>query len=88
MKEAQLRQDIINEFEFDPSFNGEHVGVAADKDVVTKSGDVNSKAQSLRTNTDQTAEERRVQDALEDDDVREALKLLHARGKNRRDEVV
>jgi len=25
---------------------------------------------------------------LEDDDVREALKLLHARRKNRRDEVV
>ena len=88
MKEAQLRQDIIDEFEFDPSFNGEHVGVAADKDVVTPSGDVNSYAQSLPTNTDQTAEERRVQDALEDDDVREALKLLHARRKNRRDEVV
>ena len=87
MKEAQLRQDIIDEFEFDPSFNGEH-RVTVDKDVVTPSGDVNSYAQSLRTNTDQTAEERRVQDALEDDDVREALKLLHARRKNRRDEVV
>jgi hypothetical protein len=88
MKEAPLRQDIIDEFEFDASFNGEHVGVAADKDVVTPSGDVSSNAQRLRTNTDQTAEERRVQDALEDDDVRETLKLLHARGKNRRDEVV
>jgi hypothetical protein len=41
-----------------------------------------------RTNPNQTAEERRFQDALEDDEVREALKLLHARGKNRRDEVV
>ena len=40
-----------------------------------------------RTKRDQTAEERRVQDALEDDEVREALKLLHARGKNRRDEL-
>ena len=88
MKEAQLRQDIIDEFKFDPSLKGEHVGVTVDKDVVTPSGDVNSCAQSLRTNTDQTAEERRVQDALEDDDVREALKLLHARRKNRRDEVV
>jgi hypothetical protein len=88
MKEAQLRQDIIDELEFDPSFNGEHVGITVDKDVVTPSGDVNSCAQSLRTDTDPTAEERRVQDALEDDDVREALKLLHARGKNRRDEVV
>lgn len=42
----------------------------------------------LRTKSNQKAEERRVQDALEDDEVREALKLLHARGKNRRDEVV
>jgi hypothetical protein len=41
-----------------------------------------------RTNRNQTAEERRFQDVLEDDEVREALKLLHARGKNRRDEVV
>lgn len=88
MKEAQLRQDIIDEFEFDPSFNGEHVGVPVDKDIVTPSGDVNSYAQSLRTNADQTAEERRVQDALEDDDVRETLKLLHARGKHRSDEAV
>jgi hypothetical protein len=39
-------------------------------------------------NSNQTAEERRVQDALEDDEIREALELLHARGKNRRDEVV
>jgi hypothetical protein len=88
MKEAQLRQDVIDEFEVHPSFNGEHVGVTVDKDVVTPTGDVNSCAQSVRTNIDQTAEERRVQDALEDDDVRESLKLLHARGKNRRDEVV
>jgi hypothetical protein len=38
-------------------------------------------------NSNQTAEVRRVQGALEDDEVREALKLLHARGKNRRDEL-
>ena len=43
-----------------------------------------------RTNSNQTAGERErwVQDALEDDEVREALKLLHARGKNRRHGVV
>jgi hypothetical protein len=40
-----------------------------------------------RTNSNQTAEGRRTQDALEDDEVREALKQLHARGKNRRDEL-
>lgn len=47
MKEAQLRHDIIDEFDFDPSFNGEHVGVAVDKNVVTLSGHVNSYAQKL-----------------------------------------
>jgi osmotically-inducible protein OsmY len=47
MKETQLRQYIIDEFEFDPSFNGEHVGVAVDKDVVTLSGHVNSYAEKL-----------------------------------------
>ncbi len=47
MKEAKLRQDIIDVFEFDPSFNGEHVGVAVDNNVVTLSGHVNSYAQKL-----------------------------------------
>jgi osmotically-inducible protein OsmY len=47
MKEAQLRQDIIDEFEFDPSFDGEHVGVAVDRDVVTLSGHVTSYAQKV-----------------------------------------
>jgi len=40
-----------------------------------------------RTSSNQAAEERRVQDALEDDEVREALKLLHACGKKQRDEL-
>ena len=47
MTEAQLRQDVIDEFEFDPSFSGEHVGVAVDKNVVTLSGHVNSYAEKL-----------------------------------------
>ncbi len=47
MKEAQLRQDIIDEFEFDPSFNGEHVGVTVDRDVVALSGHVTSYAQKI-----------------------------------------
>ncbi len=47
MKEARLRQDIIDELEFDPSFNGEHVGVSFDGDVVTLSGHVNSYAEKL-----------------------------------------
>jgi osmotically-inducible protein OsmY len=47
MKEAQLRQYIVDEFEFDPSFNGQHVGVMVDKDVVALSGHVNSYAEKL-----------------------------------------
>ena len=48
MKEAEIRQDIINEFEFDPSFDGEHIGVLVDKNVVTLSGHVNSYAEKTR----------------------------------------
>jgi hypothetical protein len=69
------------------------------KAFTRKSKDVTDKQQNAvalqpttndipRTNRKQTAEGRRFQDVLEDDEVREALKLLHARGKNRRDEVV
>jgi osmotically-inducible protein OsmY len=47
MKEAQLRQDIIDEFEFDPSFDGKHIGVAVDRNVVTLTGHVNSYAEKL-----------------------------------------
>jgi osmotically-inducible protein OsmY len=47
MTDSRLRQDIIDEFEFDPSFDGEHVGVAVDKSVVTLSGHVRSYAQKL-----------------------------------------
>jgi hypothetical protein len=37
----------MDEFEFDPSFNGEHVGIAVDKDVVMLSGHVNSYTEKL-----------------------------------------
>jgi hyperosmotically inducible protein len=47
MTDSQLRQDIIDELEFDPSFSGEHVGVAVDKGVVTLGGHVNSYAEKL-----------------------------------------
>jgi hyperosmotically inducible protein len=47
MTDSQLRQDVIDEFEFDPRFNGEHVGVAVDKNVVSLSGHVNSYAEKL-----------------------------------------
>jgi len=47
MTDSQLRQDIIDELEFDPSFSGEHVGVAVDKGVVTLGGHVNSYTEKL-----------------------------------------
>lgn len=47
MTDSQLRQDVIDEFEFDPRFSGEHVGVAVDKNVVSLSGHVNSYAEKL-----------------------------------------
>ena len=47
MTDAQLRQDIIDEFEFDPTFDGEHIGVAVDKNVVSLTGHVTSYAQKV-----------------------------------------
>src|SRR6476661_7716417 len=47
MTDSQLRQDVIDEFEFDPAFDGEHVGVAVDKNVVSLSGHVNSYAEKI-----------------------------------------
>lgn len=47
MTDPQLRQDIIDELEFDPSFDGEHIGVAVDKNVVSLSGHVNSYAEKV-----------------------------------------
>ena len=47
MADFQLRQDVIDELEFDPSFSGEHIGVAVDKGVVSLSGHVNSYAEKL-----------------------------------------
>ena len=47
MTDAQLRQDVTDEFDFDPTFDGEHVGVSVDAGVVTLTGHVNSYAQKV-----------------------------------------
>jgi hyperosmotically inducible protein len=47
MTDTQLRQDIIDELEFDPSFNGEHIGVVVERNVVILTGHVNSYAEKL-----------------------------------------
>lgn len=42
VSEAQLRQDVIDELEFEPSVNAAHVGVTAEKGIITLSGHVGS----------------------------------------------
>jgi osmotically-inducible protein OsmY len=40
MSELQLRQDVVDELEFEPSVDAAHIGVAVDKGVVTLTGHV------------------------------------------------
>jgi osmotically-inducible protein OsmY len=47
MSDAALRQDIIDELDFEPSVKAAHIGVAADSGVVTLSGHVCSYAEKL-----------------------------------------
>ncbi|WP_031334854.1 BON domain-containing protein [Rhodopseudomonas sp. B29] len=47
MCESQLRQSILDEFEFDPSFNSGHIRVAVENDVVILTGHVISYAEKL-----------------------------------------
>ena len=45
MDDSTLRQDIIDEFEFEPSINAAHIGVAVERGVVTLTGHVTTYAQ-------------------------------------------
>ena len=47
MSELQLRQDVLDELEFEPSVDAAHVGVAVENGVVTLSGHVASYAEKL-----------------------------------------
>lgn len=47
MSDTALRQDIIDELDFEPSVNAAHIGVAVDSGVVTLSGHVCSYAEKL-----------------------------------------
>jgi osmotically-inducible protein OsmY len=47
MSDISLRQDIIDELDFEPSVNSAHIGVGVDKGVVTLSGYVGSYAEKL-----------------------------------------
>ncbi len=44
MNDNQLRQNVIDELEFDPSVNSASIGVAVEDGVVTLSGHVRSYA--------------------------------------------
>jgi osmotically-inducible protein OsmY len=47
MTDANLRQDIIDELDFEPRVNAAHIGVAVENGVVTLSGHVGSCAEKL-----------------------------------------
>jgi osmotically-inducible protein OsmY len=47
MTDIQLRQDILDELEFEPSIDAANIGVAVDDGVVTLTGHVSSYAQKL-----------------------------------------
>lgn len=47
MSDTSLRQDIIDELDFEPSVDAAHIGVAVDKGIVTLSGHVGSYVQKL-----------------------------------------
>ena len=47
MTEIQLRHDIVDELEFDPSFDAAHIGVAVDEGVVSLTGHVKSYAEKV-----------------------------------------
>lgn len=47
MTDSQLRQSIIDELEFDPSFDAAHIGVVVDDNVVSLTGHVKSYAEKV-----------------------------------------
>ena len=47
MSDSQLRQDVIDQLDSDPSFSGEHIGVGIDNNVVTLTGHESSYAEKL-----------------------------------------
>ncbi len=47
MSELTLRDDILDEFTYEPIVDPAHIGVAGDQDIVTLTGHVGSHAQKL-----------------------------------------
>jgi hypothetical protein len=47
MTDAQLRQDVLDELEFEPSIDAAHIGVTAEKGVVALTGHVANYSQKI-----------------------------------------
>ena len=47
MTDSQLRQNVIDELEFDPSLDAAHIGVAVDQNVISLTGHVKSYAEKV-----------------------------------------
>ncbi|WP_102960434.1 BON domain-containing protein [Mangrovicella endophytica] len=47
MTDSQLKQDVIDELDFEPSINADHIGVAVENGVVTLTGHVSTYAEKL-----------------------------------------
>src|SRR5271166_4850519 len=47
MSDLQLRKDILNELEFEPSVNAAHIGVAVERGVVTLTGHASNYPEKL-----------------------------------------
>jgi len=50
MNDSDLRQNVIDELEFDPSFEASSIGVAAKSGIVTLTGHVSSMPKSRPPN--------------------------------------
>jgi len=51
MSDLQLRQDVLDELEYDPSFDAANIGVAAEDGVITLTGHVKSYAEKIAAET-------------------------------------
>lgn len=49
MSDAALKQDVLDELDFEPSIDAAHIGVAVDHGVVTLTGHVSTYAQKAAT---------------------------------------
>ena len=61
MGDLSLRENVLNELEFEPSVNAAHIGVAAENGVITLSGHVGSYAEKLMANAGYGGPEVRMQ---------------------------